>query len=230
MTYRVSPSSLKLFLECKRCFYLDVVNGMKRPDGIFPSLPSGMDKILKEHFDRFAKKGELPPEIKGHAHINGCVLFDDLKLLEDWRSKSKGLQYKDPDSGIILRGCVDNIIKKADKLIVLDYKTKGYPVKDTDPKYNQDQMDFYNFLLRKNNYDTEDFAFLLYYYPNKVMRTGEIIFDTKLVKITTDVENASNILKEAIELLQSTHIPPKDKNCRFCSYKEPNIQTKIHNF
>jgi len=27
--------------------------------GLFPSLPSGMDKILKEHFDRFMKKHEL---------------------------------------------------------------------------------------------------------------------------------------------------------------------------
>ena len=230
MTYRVSPSSLKLFLQCKRCFYLDVVMGLKRPDGIFPSLPSGMDKILKEHFDRFAIKGELPPEIKDHAHIDGCVLFDDLNLLEHWRSKSKGIQYTDPGSGIILKGCVDNIIKKGDKLIVLDYKTKGYSIKDTDPKYNQDQMDFYNFLLRKNNYQTEDFAFLLYYYPNKVMPTGEIIFDTNLVKIPTDIENASKIFKEAIELLQSTQIPPKDKNCKFCSYKDQNFQTKIHNF
>ena len=63
-TLKLSPSSLNLFLECPRCFWLYKVKGVGRPDGIFPSLPNGMDKILKEHFDRFMEKGELPPELK----------------------------------------------------------------------------------------------------------------------------------------------------------------------
>ena len=47
--------------------------------GIFPSLPSGMDLILKKHFDSFMKKGELPPELK---EFNGSVkLFDNVELL-----------------------------------------------------------------------------------------------------------------------------------------------------
>jgi len=39
-------------LECPRCFWLQIVKNIKRPAGIFPSLPSGMDKILKVHFDK----------------------------------------------------------------------------------------------------------------------------------------------------------------------------------
>lgn len=30
----------------------------KRPDTIFPSLPSGMDRILKDHFDKFMKRAK----------------------------------------------------------------------------------------------------------------------------------------------------------------------------
>jgi len=49
--YKISPSTINLMLECPRCFWLQIVKNIKRPAGIFPSLPSGMDKILKVHFD-----------------------------------------------------------------------------------------------------------------------------------------------------------------------------------
>lgn len=62
MPYKFSPSSLSLLKECPICFWLQFNKGVKRPAGIFPSLPSGMDGILKKHFDSFMEKGELPPE------------------------------------------------------------------------------------------------------------------------------------------------------------------------
>ena len=77
MIYKFSPSSLSLLKDCPRCFWLAFNKNIKRPAGIFPSLPSGMDKILKVHFDKFMEKGELPPELE---ELNGNVkLFDDLR-------------------------------------------------------------------------------------------------------------------------------------------------------
>ena len=56
MPYKLSPSSLSLLSDCPRCFWLQLNKGVKRPEGIFPSLPSGIDRILKDHFDRYAEK------------------------------------------------------------------------------------------------------------------------------------------------------------------------------
>src|SRR3989338_9648007 len=106
MTYKFSPSSLSLLKECPRCFFLHFNKNIKRPASIFPSLPSGMDRILKIHFDSFIGKG-IPPELK----IKNVKLFDDLKLLEIWRNNFKGISYTD-SSGNILRGAVDNILVK----------------------------------------------------------------------------------------------------------------------
>ncbi len=227
--YRLSVTGdIGLYLECKRCFYLDKVKKIKRPDSIFPSLPSGMDRILKEHFDRFMLKGEIPPEIRDHDHIKDCKLFDDINLLNSWRSKSKGLEYKDQVTQIILRGCVDNIIKKGQKLIVLDYKTRGYPLRENTHSYYQVQMDFYNFLLNHNGYQTEDYALLLFYYPNKVMYTGEVVFDTKLVKIKIDAQKAKQILDGAISTLQG-NLPQKNPKCEFCNWDKKEFQTDLLN-
>lgn len=85
MPNKFSPSSLSLLKDCPRCFWLNFNKGIKRPDTIFLSLPSVMDKIFKEHFDRFMKKRELPPELQ---ELNGEVkLLDNEELLKVWRNK-----------------------------------------------------------------------------------------------------------------------------------------------
>lgn len=185
---------------------------------MFPSLPSGMDKVLKEHFDRFMERGLLPPELKSEECVGGCNLFDDKKLLKIWRSNLKGITYKDEESGVVLRGAVDNILVKDSKLIVLDYKTRGFPLKEDTHKHYQMQLDTYNFLLRKNGYETEEYAYLLFYYPNKVAETGEVVFDTKLIKMKTSPENGEKVFKNAVKLLQEKEEPKAGKGCEYCGW------------
>src|SRR3972149_5385822 len=106
MPYKLSPSTLSLFTECPRCFWLQFRKNLIRPAGIFPSLPSGMDAVLKNHFDSFMEKGELPPELK-MLDDGKLKLFDDKELLALWRSNFKGIQWKD-SAGNMLRGAIDN--------------------------------------------------------------------------------------------------------------------------
>lgn len=211
-TFKLSPSSLSLMKECPRCFWLVQHKVWKRPQGVFPSLPSGMDRILKIHFNKFMERGLLPPELCNNDHCENMKLFNDHTLLAIWRSNFKGIIYEDK-KGNILRGAVDNILMKGKKLIVLDYKTRGYELKDDTAEHYQDQLDIYNFLLRKAGYDTEDYAFLLFYVPKEVMPTGEIIFDTTLKKMKINVKDAEKLFEKAIKLLNSDC--PKD-SCEWC--------------
>ena len=210
---KLSPSTINLMLECPRCFWLEKHKVWKRPAGVFPSLPGGMDMVLKKHFDKFMERGQLPPEIREYGLENGYTLFNDKAKLEIWRNNRKGIQYKDKTSGIILMGAVDNLLTKGKKIIVLDYKTRGYPLKEDTHEHYQAQMDIYNFLLRKNGYDTEDYAYLLFYYPREVSETGELIFDTKLIKIKTDAKKGGQYFKDAIKLLEGDC--PK-QTCEWC--------------
>jgi len=214
-TFKLSPSSLNLMKECPRCFWLTQHKVWKRPAGIFPSLPSGMDKILKVHFDKFRDKGQLPPELYENSDCTNMKLFTDKEKLKIWQSNFKGIQFTDK-KGNLLRGAVDNILVKGKKLIVLDYKTRGYPLKEDTAAHYQLQLDTYNFLLRKNDYETEDFAFLLFYVPKEVMATGEVIFDTELVKMKIDVENAEKIWKRALKLLNEDTPPKGGEGCEWC--------------
>jgi len=198
--------------ECPRCFWLAQHKVWARPNGIFPSLPSGMDGILKIHFDNFMRKGLLPPELKDNVDAKGMLLFDDEELLKIWRSNFKGIQWEDT-KGNILRGAVDNILKKGKKLIVLDYKTRGYALKEDTHEHYQNQIDIYNLLLRKNKHETEDYAFLLFYHPKEVKKTGEVIFNTDLKKMKVNIKNAEKIWNTAINMLNEDC--PK-KSCEWC--------------
>ena len=215
MVYKLSPSSLNLMIDCPRCFWLTQHKVWKRPASIFPSLPSGMDSILKKHFDRFMEKDKLPPELCFHHHCTGLKLFDNKDLMKVWRSNLKGISWADKD-GNMLHGAVDNILVNGKKLIVLDYKTRGFPLKEDTHEHYQNQLDIYNFLLRKNGYETEDYAFLLFYHPKEVLEDGNVVFNTDLKKMKVDIKNAEKIFKKAVELL-NRECP--DKSCVWCEGK-----------
>jgi hypothetical protein len=171
-----------------------------------------MDGILKVHFDKFRDKGLLPPELCNNNHCEDMKLFNEPELMKSWRNNLKGIRWEDKD-GNILFGAVDNILQKGKKLIVLDYKTRGYALKEDTADHYQNQLDLYNFLLRKNGYETEDYSFLLFYVLKEVLETGEVIFDTSLVKRKVNVKNAEKIFNKAIELLNGEC--PKE-TCEWC--------------
>lgn len=213
MAYSFSPSSLSLLKDCPRCFWLAFNKNIKQPAGIFPSLPSGMDKILKTHFDSFMEKNILPPELKT---LKDVKLFNNKELLAEWRSNFKGIRWTDK-KGNLIHGAIDNLLTKGKKLIVLDYKTRGFPLKEDTAEHYHDQLDIYNFLLRKNGYETEDYAYLLFYHPEKVLPTGDILFHTDLIKMEISTKNAENIIQNAIKTLEGK-IPEPGEECEYCNY------------
>ena len=212
MVFKLSPSSIGLMQECARCFWLEKHGVWKRPEGITASLMNGMDKILKVHFDKFRDSGKLPPELCYHEQCENLKLFGDQELLRKWRNNLQGIRWTDSD-GNVLFGAVDNILMREDKLIVLDFKTRGFALKEDTSAHYQHQLDIYNLLLRKNGYKTEDYGFLLFYIPEKVLETGEFVFESKLVKMEANPAHAEKLFREAIGLLNGEC--PK-KGCDWC--------------
>lgn len=178
-----------------------------------------MDRILKAHFDKFRDKGKLPPEIAKEVRCKNMKLFDDAEKMKIWQSNFKGVSFVDK-AGNELHGAVDNLLVKGKKLIVLDYKTRGYALKEDTAEHYRLQQNVYNFLLRKNGYETEDYFFLLFYYPKEVMEKGEVVFDTELVKMKVDVRMAEKTWKDALKCLNGKE-PKASKNekgevCEWC--------------
>jgi len=186
---------------------------MKRPRGIFPSLPGGMDLVIKAYFDKYRIKGDLPPEIVGK--VKG-KLFPDIKILEKWRSwKNTSLIYKDNSLNAILSGALDDCIIDNNLYSPLDYKTRGMAIKEDSSKYYQVQLDCYCLMLESTGYKTKNMAYLVYYWPKEVQEDGAIRFSVETIPVKTNIQSAKKIFRNAIIAL-SKEIPKESPNCEYC--------------
>lgn len=213
MAIRLSPSSISIFKECPRCFWVEQNEKVKRPRGIFPSLPGGMDLVIKKYFDHY--RGSLPPELVGKVEGN---LFADAELLTKWRNWRTGLRYKDEKIGAELFGALDDALAINENLFApLDYKTRGSaPQEGASEQYYQHQLDAYALLLTENNYPAADFAYLVYYYPKEVHEGGLAQFHVDPVRIEVSPARAKKLFESAVKTLQGPM--PKSHSENSCEF------------
>lgn len=213
---QLSPTTgLNLFRECPRCFWLRYNEKVHRPETIFPSLPSGMDRVIKEYFDSFRKDGKLPAEIDGKMVGK---LMPDQALLDDWRNWRKGLIFNDDQLDATLTGALDDCLIDGDCYVPLDYKTRGSaPKEGASEMYYQTQLDTYVLLLQKSGYRTGEFAYLIYFFPDKVVGAHNVKFSVEVVKIETDGQRAYRIFADAVNCLRGP-IPKSHTECGFCAW------------
>jgi len=210
---------MNLYFECPRCFWLNVKEGIRRPSGPFPSLPSGMDNRIKKHFDNHRANGDMPPELE--ELDDGIHLFGDQEFLEKARSWRTEPKWHDPETGAVLRGGVDDLLETEDgKIIVLDYKTRGYPPKQKNgaPHYYERQVNLYNLILRENGYETEDYGIILYYYPDQVAENGDFVFHREVRRTRVDVDRARRLVRDAVETLDG-EAPEHSDDCDYCDWQ-----------
>jgi hypothetical protein len=217
---KLSPSTLNLFLECRKCFWLGQVKGVHRPRGIFPSLPGGMDGLIKKYFDKYRVQGKLPPEIDGK--VDG-LLMADLDLLNKWRSWRTGLIYRDPDSGAILSGALDDLLVDPGKQVFMpfDYKTRGYALKEDSSSFYQNQLN--SLMLDANGLKSAGFGYLCYYIPTDVSEDGQVKFEVTVKKMNVSSEDAKKVFESAQELINGP-MPKSHGVCQYCSWGNDFIE------
>lgn len=214
---KLSPSALSLFKDCPRCFWLEKVKNIKRPRGIFPSLPGGMDRVIKAYFDTYRTKQTLPPELRTHQ-FEGLSLFENHAQLERWRSWRTGLRFEEGENS--LSGALDDLLVKGDRYIPFDYKTKGSPTNEEDAvKYYQTQLDCYALMLEANGMPTAGYGFLLYYSPKTVADQGQVFFEVQPIRIPTDIERAKELFRRALVALTGA-APKASEKCEYCKWLE----------
>ncbi|MEM4295428.1 MAG: PD-(D/E)XK nuclease family protein [Candidatus Anstonellales archaeon] len=217
-TYSLSPSSLALFKECKRCFWLHINKRFKRPTSAFPSLPSGIDKLIKEHFNYHLESGTRPKELSFLSEkIN---LFSNKEILKKWMAN---IEWQD-EEGNKLNGKIDYLLEDEEKrAIIIDFKTKGSYVNENDVKnieiFYKPQLEIYAYLVMKNGFYVNNYGYLLYFYPKSINEDGSFVFGIEGKKVMLDIMQAEALFKDAIETLRGP-LPESSKTCDFCSWAD----------
>ena len=235
-TLKISRSGLKLYLDCQRCFWLDVHHKVKRPPGYPFTLSIAIDYLVKKEFDKYREEGKLPPVLKNYG-IKDAKLFNGEQLSE-WRNNFKGIAYFDEDLNAILYGAVDDVLEFKDgSLGVIDYKSSGAKEITIYEDY-QKQMDVYNYILRQKGFNTYPEAFFIFY---KVIKEGEtgfanaLKFTEEVRPVKVNMDWVGPTFEKAVELARSEDSPaPGSANppaggghCDHCHYVDLVNQHKV---
>ena len=223
MPVKLSPSALSVFKDCPRCFWLERRQDLKRPRGVFPSLPGGMDRRLKEWYDKYRAEGKLPPEVSGQLPGQ---LYSDQQNLELWRSWRTGLQAQVSPEAIV-SGALDDLLHepKAKTYHVLDYKTRGSPpVPGDTEKYYSTQGDAYALMLEANKLPPGPKACFVYYWPVEVglaaageLSSAGVRFRCEVVQVEAQPQRAAKLALAATACLVGP-IPGGQPKCEVCNY------------
>ena len=157
---QLSATTLGLYQECPRCFWLHMRAGVKRPARPFPSITRGIDRVVQAACDDY--RPYFPPLLA--AAIQENSLLDGFMELAD--PKIAFLRaYGDP--AVALVGRLDDVVFLAGGHVApLDHKSRGSrPATGYSAQYYQLQMDVYALLLQQNGYSVAPCAYLAYYYP-----------------------------------------------------------------
>ena len=204
---QLSASTLKLFQECPRCFWLQVNKRFERPRGPFPSLPSGIDRVLKGYFERYRRTKQLPPLIAGK--VEGRLASTPLTLgFDDAQTKTR------------LWGKLDDcLLLDGDRLAPLDHKTRASAPEGISytTRYYQLQMDVYTLLLERDRQPTTRSAYVIYYVPVEGELHKGFPFDVVVHKVPTDPDRAYEIFAEACRCLAG-FLPDAGAGCPYCRW------------
>ena len=212
---KISRSGLKLFQECPKCFWLDLHHKIKRPPGYPYTLSAAVDYLVKQEFDKYRERGELPAVFE---NID-AKLYSGPELTE-WRNNFKGVSFFDEELNARLYGAVDDFLEFSDgSLAVVDYKSSGSREIRIYDDY-QKQMDVYTYLLGKNGFATQPHAYFVFYVVQKDGGgfQNSLPFKEELRRVDVNPSWIENTFNQAVHAARQEEAPQASPTCEHCNY------------
>ena len=226
--FKLSRSKVDNFVSCPRCFYIDRRLGVGHPPGFPFNINSAVDELLKKEFDQYREKGVPHPYMES---IDRSLIPFKHEKLDMWRENFKGVQYHHKETNLIFTGAVDDLWIDTDsnEVVVVDYKATSKNSEVTiDADWQQGyrrQMDFYQWLLRKNKLDVSDIGYFVYCNGDKQRAAFEnkVHFKVSVLEYRGEESWIESTIGEIKKLLNQHNIPDFTENCKYCTYTQDII-------
>jgi len=220
MAQKISRTKIELHTECRRCFWLDLAKGVKRPPGFPFTINNAIDYLLKAEFDVHREKG-TPHEIMKQYKIN-AIPFQHEKL-NTWRHNFTGVQFEHKKTGFLVYGAVDDIwVNPKGELIVVDYKATGAKEHKIYDSYRR-QMEVYQWLLRQNGFEVSTTGYFVFAQVNKGggfgNGTASLSFDLFIEPLVGDDSWVEQALISAKKTFDMAEPPDAAPDCDYCNYR-----------
>lgn len=234
--FKVSRSKIELYMQCPRCFWLDVRLKITRPSTPPFNINKTIDELFKKEFD-VHRKASTPHPIMTANKLTGVVPFQHADL-DQWRYNFTGVVALHKPTNLHVFGAVDDVwVNEAGELMVVDYKATS---KAKDVSIDSDwqisykrQLEVYQWLLRQNGFMVSDTGYFVY--TNARMDTegfgDSLQFTTKLIPYTGKdfwVEPTLEKMKSCME----GDMPEVGESimggpCEYCSYARARTELTL---
>ncbi|MBI4094808.1 MAG: PD-(D/E)XK nuclease family protein [Candidatus Liptonbacteria bacterium] len=217
---KLSRSKIELFIECPRCFWLDVKKGVKRPPPAPYTINNAIDYLLKQEFDLHREKGTRHPVME--AHKIDAVPMKSPEI-NKWRHNFTGVGHHHKPTDFWVFGAVDDVwINPKEELIVVDYKATGANQHQIYDSYKR-QLEIYQWLLSKNGHKVSPTGYFVFARVSKANGFGHgkaaLSFDLFVEPQKGDASWVGNALRNARKTLNEEKIPAPAEGCAYCAYR-----------
>ncbi len=222
---KLSRSKLELFLECPRCFWLDLRHKIKRPPPAPYTINNAVDYLLKQEFDVHREKGTPHPVMV--AHEIKAVPYNTAELGK-WRHNFTGVQFHHKPTDFLVYGAVDDVWENPQgELIVVDYKATGANQHRIYDSYRR-QLEIYQWLLRGNGYQVSGTGYFVFARVSKANgftgatveeRTAALSFDLFVEPLVGDSSWVEPAIARAREAYDQSSLPAASPDCEYCAYR-----------
>ena len=219
---KISRSKIELFCRCKRCFWLDIVKGIKIPPSPAFTLNAAVDHLLKNEMDHYRSNQTIPPIFQNYG-LN-LVPFQHPKL-DEWRKNFEGVRHIHIPTNFEIYGALDDLmVDKKGQVHVVDYKATS---KKEDPSLENSwgnsykrQIEIYQWLLRKNGLPISDTAFFIYANGIKGEHhfDNTLKFNTTLISYTGDTAWVEPTIEDIQICVNGNYLPDPSSDCVHCKF------------
>lgn len=235
--FKVSRSKIELFMQCPRCFWLDVRLKITRPPTAPFNINKAIDELFKKEFDNYRVKAE-PHPIMTDNQLVSVVPYSHEKM-NDWRENFVGVQTVHKPTNLLVFGAVDDLWVNGDgEVIVVDYKATS---KDKEVSINsawqityKRQMEIYQWLLRANELPVSSTGYFVYT-NGRVDVDGffdTLQFKTKLIPYTGSDAWVEPVLLKMKACMDNETMPPMGDDimggpCSYCAYAKARTELTV---
>jgi CRISPR/Cas system-associated exonuclease Cas4 (RecB family) len=233
--FKISRSKIELFMQCPRCFWLDVRLKIKRPDGPPFNINKAIDELLKKEFDTYRVKGEPHPWMSDNQ-IKAVPMQHEQ--LSKWRENFIGVSTLHEPTNLHIFGAIDDVwVTPNGEIHVVDYKATA---KQSDVNIDADwqisykrQLEIYQWLLSQNGLKVSDVGYFVYANARIDLDgfMNKLEFKTKIIPYKGNsswVEPTINKMKKCMD----SDMPAVGKAamggpCDFCSYAKARTELTL---
>jgi CRISPR/Cas system-associated exonuclease Cas4 (RecB family) len=234
--FKVSRSKIELFMQCPRCFWLDVRLKITRPSGPPFNINKTIDELFKKEFD-VHREAQTPHPLMVENNLSAIPYKH--KDLDTWRYNFTGIVTVHKPTNLHVFGAIDDVwVNDKDELIVVDYKatSKNKEVSiDSDWQISyKRQLEVYQWLLRANGFDVTNTGYFVY--TNARMDVGSfndhLEFVTKLIPYEGNDSWIEPTLLNMKACMDNDSMPPVGEAamggpCDFCNYARSRTELSL---